>query len=53
MGCEICKEINPQDYKQCKIANNKLYKKYMAPCGMNFEKGNNYTQLKKKKKRRK
>lgn len=53
MGCEACKTANPKMYYSCKIAKSEPYRTYIASCGMNFERGSNYTPPKKKKKRRK
>ena len=53
MGCEACKTVNPKMYYSCKIAKSEPYRTYIAPCGMNFERGSNYTPPKKKKKKRK
>lgn len=52
MGCECCKEVNPQDYQKCKIVNNIKYKSYWAPCGEYFERNCNTTPNKKRKKRK-
>jgi hypothetical protein len=53
MGCECCREFNPKWYNSCKIGNDIPYKgTYIAPCGMDFNKGSNYTAPKPKKKRR-
>lgn len=51
MGCEYCKQVNMGDYQKCKIANNEPYRKYIAPCGMNFQRGSNYTLPKKKRRK--
>lgn len=60
MGCDCCLELNPADYSKCqqdmeRILMNKKptsSKRYVAPCGMDFNFGAKFT-LPKKKKRRK
>ena len=60
MGCDCCLELNPADYLKCqqdmeRIRMNKKptsSKRYVAPCGMNFNFGAKCTMPKKKKRRK-
>lgn len=51
MGCECCKVVAQKDYERCKVANGSYSGHYIAPCGMDFERGGNYTPPKKKRKK--
>lgn len=57
MGCDCCKTATPQWYMRCKLENGeKVWKRYIAPCGYVYEAdghGSNYTPPKKRKKKHK
>ena len=57
MGCDCCKSATPQWYRRCRLENGeKVGRRYLAPCGYVYEadgNGSNYTQPKKRKKRKK
>lgn len=54
MGCEDCRLIEPKHFAKCKIGNNIPFKgNYLAPCGMDFDRGSNITPKKKKRKKKK
>ena len=57
MGCSCCKEVAPKDYEKCNSdmerlkASKKAYH-YIAPCGYDFNRGDNRMPPKKKRKKR-
>ena len=54
MGCESCKALTPQNYARCKIGGRKKrpHGCYHAPCGQDFDFGDNNTPPKKRRKKR-